>query len=148
LIAEVESLSIWKLEPSPAQINEMLEDTMARILGIEFLEAGDDYIKASMPLNNKTRQYMGHIHGGANVVLAETLANVACNHCCDENKTVVGLEINANHLRPGLGTVTAITRPIHIGRTTMVWEVKITDENNKLTCISRFTGAVIDKPAS
>tara|TARA_R110000824_G_scaffold336_8_gene2182 strand:- start:27452 stop:27868 length:417 start_codon:yes stop_codon:yes gene_type:complete len=134
---------IWKAPATLSELNQKIANSMAGILGITFIEIGDDYLKASMPLSDKTRQNMGIIHGGANVVLAETVANIAAVLCCDSDKTVVGLEISANHLRPGLGTVTAMTRPLHIGRTTMVWEIKIYNAENKLTCVSRFTGAVI-----
>lgn len=136
-------MSIWKVPATVNELNEKIANSMAGNLGISFLEIGDDYLKASMPLNEKTRQNMGIIHGGANVVLAETIANIAAVLCCDADKTVVGLEISANHLRPGLDTVTAITKPLHIGRTTMVWEIKIYNVDNKLTCVSRFTGSVI-----
>jgi len=126
-------VAIWKSPATPKDINERLANWMAGNLGIVFTEVGDDYLKATM-------------HGGANVVLAETIANIASILCCEEGQTVVGLDINANHIRPGKSAVTAITKPVHIGRSTMVWEVKIYDEADKLTCISRFTGAVIPKP--
>ncbi len=138
-------MKIWKKQRTPADLNTFLSDSMAGNLGINFLELGDDSLKASMPLSEKTRQNMGFMHGGANVVLAETLGNIAAILCCEEGKTVVGLEINANHIRPGFGEVTGIATPIHLGRSTMIWEIKIYNSNNKLTCISRFTGAVIDK---
>lgn len=138
-------MSIWKSPTTADEINARLANHMAGNLGIIFTEVGDDYLKATMPLSDLTSQHMGIMHGGANVVLAETIANIACTLCCEEGKTVVGLDINANHIRPGKSTVTAITKPLHIGRTTMVWEVKIYDEANKLNCISRFTGAVVSK---
>jgi 1,4-dihydroxy-2-naphthoyl-CoA hydrolase len=138
-------MSIWKTPKTPKELNEFLADSMAGYLGIDFLEIGDDYLKASMPLSEKTRQNMGFMHGGANVVLAETIGNIASILCCEEGKTVVGLEINANHIRPGFTGVTAVVKPIHIGRSTMIWEIRIYNSDNKLTCISRFTGAVIDK---
>jgi len=139
-------VTLWKTEATPDEINARLANWMAGNLGITFTEVGEDYIKATMPLNHLTSQHMGFMHGGANVVLAETIANIGSILCCEEDQTVVGLDINANHIRPGKSTVTAIAKPIHIGRSTMVWEVKIYDEENKLTCISRFTGAVIPKP--
>lgn len=138
-------MSIWKKVRTPQDLNEFLADSMAGNLGIDFLEIGADYLRASMPLSEKTRQNMGFMHGGANVVLAETIGNIASILCCEEGKTVVGLEINANHIRPGFSEVTATARPIHIGRSTMVWEIRIVNADNKLTCVSRFTGAVIDK---
>lgn len=139
-------MAIWKSPATPKDINERLANWMAGNLGIVFTEVGDDYLKATMPLTHMTVQHMGFMHGGANVVLAETIANIASILCCEEGQTVVGLDINANHIRPGKSAVTAITKPVHIGRSTMVWEVKIYDEADKLTCISRFTGAVIPKP--
>ena len=139
-------MAIWKSPATPKDINERLANWMAGNLGIVFTEVGDDYLKATMPLTRMTAQHMGFMHGGANVVLAETIANIASILCCEEGQTVVGLDINANHIRPGKSAVTAITKPVHIGRSTMVWEVKIYDEADKLTCISRFTGAVIPKP--
>jgi 1,4-dihydroxy-2-naphthoyl-CoA hydrolase len=138
-------MSIWKKKRTPTDLNAFLSNSMAGNLGIDFLELGDDYLKASMPLSEKTRQNMGFMHGGANVVLAETLGNIASILCCEEGKTVVGLEINANHIRPGFDEVTGIAKPIHLGRSTMIWEIKIYNTDNKLTCISRFTGAVIVK---
>lgn len=117
-------------------------------LGIEFTEIGDDYIVARMPVDRRTRQTMGLLHGGASVVLAETLGSVAAN-CVLDNRThhAVGLDINANHLRSATeGFVIGVTRPIHIGRTTQVWEIKISTEvGNHLVCISRITMAVLEK---
>jgi len=136
-------VALWSVTPTPDDINAKLTNTMAGILGITVTEVGEDFLQATMPLSDKTRQYMGIIHGGANVVLAETIGNIAANHCCEAGKTVVGLEINANHIRPGKTMVTATAKPLHIGRTTMVWEIKIHNTENKLTCVSRFTGAVI-----
>ncbi len=138
-------MPLWKTPQTADEINERLANRMAGNLGIQFTEIGDDFIKATMPLNERTSQHMGFMHGGANVVLAETMANIASILCCEETRTVVGLDINANHIRPGKSAVTGIARPIHIGRATMVWDVKIFDEADKLTCISRFTGAVIAK---
>lgn len=139
-------MSIWKAAKTSVEINDMLADSMAGNLGIRFTEVGDDFVRASMPLHELTRQHMGFMHGGANVVLAETTANIASIMCCEEGSTVVGLDINANHIRAGRGVVNATARPIHIGHSTMVWEIKITDDADRLTCISRFTGAVIQKP--
>ena len=136
-------MSIWKSAATLTELNQKIANSMAGNLGIAFTEIGDDFLKASMPLNEKTRQNMGIMHGGANVVLAETTANIAAVLCCDADRTVVGLEISANHLRPGMGTVTAVTKPLHIGRTTMVWEIKIYNAEHKLTCVTRFTGSVI-----
>ena len=123
--------------------------TMIEHLGIEFLEVGDDYVKARMPVDHRTIQPFGLLHGGASVALAETLGSVAANLCVDrENKMCVGLEINANHIRPVTnGFVYGIARPIHIGASTQLWEIRIHDEHEKLVCISRLTMAVLDKQA-
>jgi 1,4-dihydroxy-2-naphthoyl-CoA hydrolase len=122
---------------------------MIEHLGIEFLEVGDDYIKARMPVDHRTIQPFGLLHGGASVALAETLGSVAANLCVDrEKKMCVGLEINANHIRPvASGFVYGVTRPIHIGASTQLWEIRIHNEQEKLVCVSRLTMAVLDKQA-
>jgi 1,4-dihydroxy-2-naphthoyl-CoA hydrolase len=122
---------------------------MIEHLGIQFLEVGDDYIKARMPVDQRTIQPFGLLHGGASVALAETLGSVAANLCVDrEKKICVGLEINANHTRPVTnGFVYGIAKPIHLGASTQVWEIRIQNEQEKLVCISRLTLAVLDKQA-
>lgn len=122
---------------------------MIEHLGIEFLEVGDDYIKARMPVDHRTIQPFGLLHGGASVALAETLGSVAANLCVDrEKKMCVGLEINANHVRPVTnGFVYGLARPIHIGASTQLWEIRILNEQEKLVCISRLTLAILDKQA-
>lgn len=114
-------------------------------LGIEFVECGDDWIKARMPVDHRTQQPFQRLHGGASVALAETIGSVAAGYCIDRSKFVgVGMEINANHIRPAYaGWVYAIARPESIGRTTQVWSIRIEDEAGKLVCISRLTVAVI-----
>ena len=123
-------------------------DTVIAHLGIEVIEAGDDYLTARMPVDQRTRQPAGVLHGGASVVLAETLASWAATFCVDKSKHhCVGLEINANHVRPvAKGFVTGTARPIHLGRKTQIWEVRITDQRDKLVCVSRVTMAVLDIP--
>jgi len=142
-------LSIWQTQTTPDVLNENRKMTMIEHLGIEFLEVGDDYIKARMPVDCRTIQPFGLLHGGASVALAETLGSVAANLCVDrEKKMCVGLEINANHIRPVTnGFVYGIARPIHIGASTQVWEIRILNEQEKLVCISRLTLAVLDKQA-
>jgi 1,4-dihydroxy-2-naphthoyl-CoA hydrolase len=128
-------------------LNKMSANTMVTHLGIEFTRIGDDFIEATMPVDQRTHQPLGLLHGGASVVLAETLGSVAATCCVDTSKQYcVGLDINANHVK-GVrsGFVTGITKPIHIGKKTHVWEIKITNEQNELVCISRITMAVIDK---
>ena len=122
-------------------------NTMIEHLGIEITALGDDYIEAKMPVDHRTHQPFGLLHGGASVALAETLGSVAA-HCTidDQTKYCVGLEINANHIKSvKSGFVTGTTRPIHIGQRTQIWETRITNEKNELVCISRITMAVIDK---
>jgi len=121
--------------------------TMVDNLGIEFLEVGDDYVKARMPVDRRTIQPFGLLHGGASVALAETLGSVAANLCVDrEKKMCVGLEVNANHLRPVMsGFVYGVARPVHVGDATQVWEIRILNEQDKLVCISRLTLANLDK---
>jgi 1,4-dihydroxy-2-naphthoyl-CoA hydrolase len=129
------------------EINPIGKGNMAEWLGIEITEVGDDYLKATMPVDHRTRQPYGLLHGGASVVLAETLGSVGAAFVVDRNKyDCVGLEINANHLR-GVreGIVTGIARPIHIGKTTQVWEIRIHDNRDKIVCISRITIAVLKR---
>jgi 1,4-dihydroxy-2-naphthoyl-CoA hydrolase len=128
-------------------LNKMSANTMVTHLGIEFTRIGDDFIEAKMPVDHRTHQPMGLLHGGASVALAETLGSVAAACCIDLTKQYcVGLDINANHIK-GVreGFVVGITRPVHVGKKTQVWEIKITNEQNELVCISRITMAVIDK---
>ena len=117
-------------------------------IGIELTEAGPDWLAGRMPVDDRTRQPFGRLHGGASVAFAETLASVASACTIDRTrKTVVGLEINANHLRGVTeGWVTGTARPLHLGRTTHVWDVRIADEAGRLVCVSRCTVAVIDLP--
>lgn len=128
-------------------INSMSPNTMLEHIGITFTALGDDYIEATMPVDYRTHQPLGLLHGGASVVLAETLGSVAATCCIDLTKQFcVGLEINANHIKSARsGFVKGITRPIHIGGKTQVWEIKITNEANELVCISRITMAILDK---
>jgi len=128
-------------------LNKLADDTMTSHIGIEFTEVGDDYISATMPVDDRTKQSYGMLHGGANVVLAETLGSVASNFTVDtEHQYCVGLEINANHLKSVRdGLVKGTARPIHIGKKTQVWEIRITNSEDQLTCISRITMAVLDK---
>ena len=129
------------------QLNSFSKNTLSENLGIEITRVGEDYIEARMPVDSRTVQPYGLLHGGASVALAETLGSIAA-HCTvnDQSKHCVGLEINANHLK-GVknGFVTGIARPLHVGQRTHVWEIKITNEQNDLVCVSRITMAVIDK---
>jgi 1,4-dihydroxy-2-naphthoyl-CoA hydrolase len=140
-------MAIWFVQATPDELNDYSKNTMVKHIGIEFMEVGDDWIKASMPVDQRTIQPAGLLHGGASATLAETLGSVAANLCVDPNEKVcVGLEINANHVRSiRSGYVYGITRPLHIGSTTQLWEIQILDEDNKLVCISRLTMAVLNK---
>ncbi|MCH7513226.1 MAG: hotdog fold thioesterase [Bacteroidetes bacterium] len=128
-------------------LNQMSKGNMVEHLGIEFLEIGKNFIKARMPVDKRTMQPLGLLHGGASVVLAETLGSVAATFMVNpEKQYCVGLEINANHIRSAReGFVTGITTPVHIGKKTQIWEIRITDESDELVCISRLTMAVMDK---
>lgn len=125
----------------------MGKGSMVEHLGIEFTEIGEDYLKARMPVDNRTKQPFGLLHGGASVSLAETLGSVAAYSVIDPSKyKCVGLEINANHLRSETsGYVYGMAKPVHIGKSTQVWEIKISNEAEKLVCISRITMAVLEK---
>ena len=142
------TIAIWHQRPNIAELNSA-KDSLVEHLGIEFIELGDDYLKARMPVDHRTVQPMGLLHGGASVALAETLGSSGAYLCVDPAKyVVVGLEINANHVRAVRdGWVIGTARPLHRGRTTQLWEIRITDATDKLVCISRLTMAVLDKPA-
>ena len=133
--------------PSLDAMTESGASSMPGFLGIEFTEVGPDYVTARMPVNERTRQPFGRIHGGASVVLAESVGSVAASYVVDRNKSVaVGMEINANHVRPAYdGYVHATARPENIGRTTQIWSIRIVDDAGKLVCISRITMAVIPR---
>jgi 1,4-dihydroxy-2-naphthoyl-CoA hydrolase len=127
--------------------NKISRNTLVEHLGIEFIEIGEDYLKAKMPVDHRTKQPLGLLHGGASVVLAETLGSFAaqCSVNTDE-QYCVGLEINANHIKAVKdGWVYGIAKPLHIGKKTQVWEIKVTNEENALVCVSRITMAVLDK---
>lgn len=141
-------MSIWKQVVTVDWLEAKSKGTLMETLGIEYLEVGDDFLKARMPVDHRTKQPFGILHGGASVALAETVGTMAAFLCVDpDTKRTVGLEINANHVRPVTeGWVTGIATPLHLGRTTQVWEIRIYNDQQKLTCISRHTVAIIDKP--
>ena len=124
------------------------KDTMAAFLGMEWTEIGDEHLKMSMPVNGRTKQPYGLLHGGASCALAETIGSVASALVIDRQKFVcVGLEINANHVRSAKdGLVTAVCLPLHLGKSTHVWDIKIYNEMEKLVCVSRLTVAIMPKP--
>ncbi len=130
------------------ELNALSKGTLMEPLGIRFTEIGADYLRGTMPVDARTRQPYGLLHGGASVALAETLGSSAGGLCVGPGQGVVGIEINANHLRGAReGLVVGTARPIHVGRSTQVWEIKIEDERGRPVCVSRLTLAVIDKPA-
>jgi len=141
-------MSIWKNLISLDAMNAGFEKTLVRHLGIEVVEIGDDYVKAKMPVDERTHQPFGLLHGGASVALAETMGSMAGQMCVEPGYTILGVEINANHVRGvRAGHVHAIAKPLHLGRTTQVWDIRIHDDNDKLVCISRLTVAVAKVPA-
>lgn len=141
---------LWKQKPTIEQLNSRFDNNIGKFIGIEFVEITDDSLSAIMPVDERTRQPYGILHGGASVVLAETLGSIASNLIIDSESFVgVGLEVNANHLRPvGSGHVKGVCTPIHIGRTTHVWDIKIYEKHGKLSCISRLTVAIVPKQNS
>ncbi|MEO8015171.1 hotdog fold thioesterase [Polaromonas sp.] len=137
-------MRIWKQAISVELLTASNADTAVHHLGIEFLEVGDDFIRARVPVDSRTIQPYGLLHGGVSVVLAETLGSCGAAYCALPGHRVVGLDINANHLKGTTsGWVTGITRPVHIGRSTQVWAIELTNDAGELTCVSRITMAVL-----
>jgi len=138
------AMRIWKQHADLETMNAWSRRTLMHALDIRITELGDDYLRGTMPVDDRTRQPYGILHGGASVALAETLGSTAAMLCCEDGRATVGLEINANHLRAVReGLVTATARPIHVGRSTQVWEIRIENEAGELTCIARLTMAVV-----
>ncbi len=137
-------MRIWQKPISVAALTTFSLHSAVNHLGIEFLDVGDDFITARVPVDARTCQPFGLLHGGVSVVLAETLGSCAANFACPPEHQAVGLDINANHLK-GVrsGWVTGITRPVHIGRTTQVWQIDMRNDAGQLTCTSRITMAVL-----
>lgn len=140
-------MSIWFKSFSVEDLNAYQQQTLVSHLGIRYTEVGEDFLSAVMPVDQRTKQPAGILHGGASVALAETLGSTGANLVVDREKQLcVGLVINANHVRAMReGSVTGTARPLHIGGTTQVWEIKITDEKDRLVCVSRITMAVLDR---
>lgn len=138
---------IWSKEYDLARLNEITNDNMNTHLGIRFTGITDDTLEATMPVSDKTRQPYGILHGGASVVLAETVGSYASSLVVDRERfMVVGMEINANHLRPVLsGNVRAVCSPLHLGKSSHVWDIKIYNDSQQLICVSRLTVAVIER---
>jgi 1,4-dihydroxy-2-naphthoyl-CoA hydrolase len=149
-------MAIWKQAVTLGPVTDYrlpVPNTLGAHLGLRITEFGEDYLRGTLPVDGRTKQPFGRLHGGASCVLAEELGSVGASLCTDPAKVfVVGLEINANHVRAATGgIVTGTARPLHIGRATQVWEIRIEDEQQRLVCISRLTMAVVSlqdgKPA-
>ena len=140
-------MSIWFRKFSVEEVRKFQHDTMGEHLGIEVSDIGEDYLEARMPVDGRTMQPDRILHGGASVALAETLGSVGGSMCVDRERfQIVGVEINANHLRPATGGhVTGRAIPIHLGRRTQVWNIEIRDDLERLVCVSRLTIAVIER---
>jgi uncharacterized protein (TIGR00369 family) len=137
-------MSIWKQAVSVDLLTALCRRTAVERLGIEFLEVGEDFIKARVPVDERTCQPFGLLHGGVAVVLAETLGSCAAVSCLPDGFQAVGLEINANHLKAATsGWVTGVARPVHLGRSTQVWQIDLRNDAGALTCVSRLTMAVL-----
>lgn len=138
-------MAIWFGEVDRSRAGEMRKGTLLETLGIEITELGDDFLRGTMPVDERTVQPYGVLHGGASVSLAESLGSLAAHLTVDSSKFyTVGMEINANHIRPVMsGHVTGTAKPIHLGRTSQVWGIEIVNEEGKLVCISRITMAVV-----
>jgi len=144
-------MSIWyKKNYTIEDLNKMSKGTMADHLGMQFTEIGEDFIKLQLPVDHRSKQPYGLLHGGASAALAETIGSVASSMCINNEKQLcVGMEINCNHLR-GVrdGVVTATARPLHLGAASHVWDIKIEDEKERLVCVSRLTVAILKKKES
>ena len=137
-------MRVWKRAISVSELAKIHVGTAVEHLGIEFLEVGEDFIKARVPVDQRTKQPYGLLHGGVSVVLAETLGSCGAAYSSADGYRCVGLDINANHLKGATsGWVTGVTRPVHIGRTTQVWQIELTNDAGELTCVSRITMAVL-----
>ena len=137
-------MRIWQKPISVENLTEFSNNTATSHLGIEFLEVGDDFISARVPVDERTRQPYGLLHGGVSVVLAETLGSCGAYCASPEGHRAVGLDINANHLRAATsGWVTGTAKPVHMGRTTHVWQIDMRNEAGELTCVSRITMAIL-----
>lgn len=140
-------MAIWFKQYTIDEVQQRGKATMVEHIGIVVTELGENFLKGTMPVDHRTVQPMGILHGGASAALAETLGSLAANLVIDSDKKYcVGLDINANHIRAAKkGLVTGIAKPLHLGSSTQVWSIEIMDEENKLVCISRLTMAVLDR---
>jgi len=140
-------MSIWRTSLTVQMANERAKNSMSEYLGIIFTDMGDDFLTARMPVDHRTKQPAGIMHGGASCVLAETVGSTAANYCVDQKEFYcVGLDINTNHIRSMReGFVIAVAKPFHLGRTTQVWGIDIKDEDGKLVSVNRLTMAVLKR---
>ncbi|WP_338882495.1 MULTISPECIES: hotdog fold thioesterase [Xenorhabdus] len=135
---------IWKRNIDVNTLNQFNSECMVKHVGIEFTQIGDDFIEGTMPVDQRTKQPFGILHGGASVVLAETLGSIAGYLCSEGEQKVVGVEINANHLKSVYeGMVKGICKPVHLGRSHQVWQIDIYNDQQQLCCTSRLTTAVL-----
>lgn len=141
------SKSIWRNETTIERLNSLNPNTMGEMLGMRFTEVGTDFLRMSMPVDERTKQPAGLLHGGASAALAETIGSVASTLCIDlETKAAVGVELNCSHLRGARnGEVHAICKPIRVGKSMHVWQIEIENDAKKLVCVCRLTVSVIDK---
>lgn len=142
-------MGIWKQDTDLERMNAWNRDTLCEHLGMRITEVGEDWLRGTMPVDQRTRQPFGLLHGGASVALAESLGSLAGNLCLDPAREIaVGLDINANHVRGVTeGEVSGTARALHVGRSTQVWEIRIVDARDRLVCISRLTLAVVPRAA-
>ncbi|GKX54557.1 1,4-dihydroxy-2-naphthoyl-CoA hydrolase [Leminorella grimontii] len=139
---------MWKRQTTLEALNQLSKGTMMEHIDIVFTQIGPDFLEATMPVDRRTTQTFGLLHGGASVVLAETIGSVAGYLCTEGDRLVVGVEINANHVRSARqGRVRGVAKAVHLGRSQQVWDIRIYDEADKLCCISRLTTSVLDKKA-
>ncbi len=137
-------MPIWKQTPTVEKLTHNHLNTAPAALGMEFLEVGDDFLTGRVPVDHRTRQPYGILHGGVSVVLAETLGSCAAAGCVPPGYRVVGLDINANHIKGATeGWVTGTARPVHVGRSMQVWQIDMVNDAGELTCVSRITMAVL-----
>lgn len=138
-------MRIWKHDFTIESLNQTIQGTISSLIGMEYTEFGDNFLKARIPVDHRTVQPAGILHGGASVVLAESIGSLASYLCIDhDNAYAVGLEVNANHVRPATsGFVYGEVHPLHLGRTTHVWDIRIRNEEGKLVCVSRLTVAIV-----
>jgi uncharacterized protein (TIGR00369 family) len=140
------AMMLWTIPVTVEEINRRCRNTLCDQLGIEFVEIGDQHMTARMPADRRTHQPMGIVHGGATAALAETVASAAANYCIQIGKVAVGLELNINHIRAvQTGFVYGIAKPLHLGKSTQVWEIKIENEAKQLVSAARLTLAVLAK---